>query len=234
MRSCYSKCRAVSCVWFFPPCSCFVHPFSHWHNLRVQPDVVFHSHCSLQELFMGRYSQKAGPPAARTNAERLGCANPPFRSFRHHCHHMVSLVAAFPACATHTCVLRPNKVRGQCRAGAEGREGAEGWPIWGDTVMSVSCTHLGRKALELLSLNQLLLLHSCGAPRNRIMHSFTDGASKSLVIEYLLTLNKMKTKQQKEKKKQLNWTFVPFFSHRCSQLISWASQSKPLQKLKRR
>lgn len=66
--------------------------------------------------------------------------------------------------------------------------------------MSVSCTHLGRKALELLSLNQLLLLHSCGAPRSRIMHSFTDGASKSLVIEYLLTLNKMKTKQQKEKK----------------------------------
>lgn len=49
-------------------------------------------------------------------------------------------------------------------------------------VISVSCPQLGRKALELLSLNQLLLLHSCGAPRNRIMCAFTDGASKSLVV----------------------------------------------------
>lgn len=43
---------------------------------------------------MGRYSQKAEVPAARTNAERLGRANPPRGSFRHHCHHMVSLVRA--------------------------------------------------------------------------------------------------------------------------------------------
>lgn len=60
--------------------------------------------------------------------------------------------------------------------------------------MSVSCPHLGRKVLELLSLNRLLLLLSCGALRNRIMHAFTDGASKSLVMEYLLTLNKTKIK----------------------------------------
>lgn len=79
--------------------------------------------------------------------------------------------------------------------------------------MGVSCPHSGRKALELLSLNQLLLLHSCGAPRNRIMHAFTDGASKSLVIESLLTLNKMKKKTiEKKNNNKLNWTFVSFFS----------------------
>lgn len=74
--------------------------------------------------------------------------------------------------------------------------------------MSVSCPHLGRKVLELLSLNRLLLLLSCGALRNRIMHAFTDGASKSLVMEYLLTLKKKKQQNQNNNK---NWHFCLFF-----------------------
>lgn len=97
--------------------------------------------------------------------------------------------------------------------------------------MSVSCPHLGRKVLELLSLNRLLLLLSCGALRNRIMHAFTDGASKSLVMEYLLTLNKTKIKTTT--KIGISVVFF-FYSTRCSRLIFWASQSKPLQKSRRR
>lgn len=77
---------------------------------------IFHIPCFLRGLFMGRYSQKAEVPAVRTNAERLGRANPPRGSFRHHCHHMVSLVRAPRSwCCSHL-VLQPRSSSGYCRA----------------------------------------------------------------------------------------------------------------------
>lgn len=83
---------------------------------------------------------------------------------------------------------------------------AKDLPMQSDTEMSISCPRLGRKVSELLSLTRLLLLYSCGGLRNRIMHVFTDGASKSLAVEYLLTSNKTN-----QNKKTLNFTFF-FFS----------------------
>lgn len=98
--------------------------------------AVFHIPCFLRGLFMGHYSQKSEVPAVRTNAERLGRANPPRGSFRHHCHHMVSLVRASCSwCCSHL-VLQPQsqpawgggspEVSVSCRA--EGQQGRSASP----------------------------------------------------------------------------------------------------------
>lgn len=63
--------------------------------------------------------------------------------------------------------------------------------------------------LKLVAPTHRLLLHSPSGIRKRIVPVFTDGASKSLVIECLLTLNR--TKQQTNKHNPsptLNLTFL--------------------------